>query len=231
MSMYDADATTVEAAAAALADVLRSSDPEVAIPSCPGWTMSDLGEHVTDIHRWVLGQLTGDEPAVVTGGPDLAGRLAAGAEALVTAFRSRRPEDACPAIYPPDTAATWARRQAQETVMHLWDARNALGAAPRLPVDVASDGVREVLEDLYPRQVRLGRVEPLAATVVVAFTDAPGAGTLIGTDGGGPAVRVTGRAEDLLLVLWGRRAIEAVPLTIEGDHAALDAALATKLVP
>ncbi|OII14657.1 maleylpyruvate isomerase family mycothiol-dependent enzyme [Curtobacterium sp. MCBA15_008] len=231
MATYDADTATLESASAGLAEVLRSSDPRTAIPSCPGWTMTDLGGHVADIHRWVLGQLTGAEPPAVADETDLATRFTAGADALVAALRERGPDDACPAIYPPDSAATWARRQAHETVIHLWDARNAVGAAPRLQADTAADGVREVLEDLYPRQVRLGRVEPLAATVVIAFSDAAGTGTLAGTAGGAPAVRVTGRAEDLLLVLWGRRELDAVALTIDGDRAAFDAALATKLVP
>jgi hypothetical protein len=42
---------------------------------------------------------------------------------------------------------------------------------------------------------------------------------------------VTGRAEDLLLVLWGRRPLDTVAVTIDGDRSALDQALATKLVP
>lgn len=229
--MYDAHTALLETAASELAEVLRRSDPTTAIPSCPGWTMTDLGEHVSDIHRWVLGQLTGAEPAPAADGTDLAERFAAGADALVAALRERRPDDVCPAIYPPDTAATWARRQMHETSIHLWDAQDAVGTAPRLQADVAADGVREVLEDLYPRQVRLGRVEPLAATVEVTFSDASGAAALTGTDGGAPAVRVTGPAEDLVLALWGRRRFDADALTIEGDRAALDAAVATKLVP
>ena len=79
--------------------------------------------------------------------------------------------------------------------------------------------------------MRLGRIAALARTVVFAFSDAPGEATLDGADGGGAAVIVTGRAEDVLLLLWKRRALDEVALTIDGERAALDAALATRLVP
>jgi hypothetical protein len=85
-----------------------------------------------------------------------------------------------------------------------------------------------VVDDLYPRQVRLGRIEPLTEPVVFAFTDAPGEAVL---GDGEPAVRVTGRAADVLLVLWGRRTPDTVDLTVDGDRGALDRALGTKLVP
>jgi len=85
-----------------------------------------------------------------------------------------------------------------------------------------------VVDDLYPRQVRLGRVEALTKPVVFAFTDAFGEAVL---GDGEPAVRVAGRAEDLLLVLWGRRTPDMVDLTVDGDRGALDRALGTKLVP
>jgi HAD superfamily hydrolase (TIGR01509 family) len=219
--------------------VLRSGDHSAVVPSCPGWTLADLAGHLTDIHRWALDQLTRTEPDD-PGDPDdpeapepadLADRFRAGADRLVAVLRARPADAACSAIYPPDTAGTWARRQLHETTIHLWDAWQAVGAEPRLQADTAADGVREVVGDLYPRQVRLGRVDALSETVVFRFPDADGEAELVGTAGAGPAVRVTGRAEDLLLVLWGRRPLDTVAVTIDGDRSALDQALTTKLVP
>ncbi|SFF60632.1 HAD-IA family hydrolase [Curtobacterium sp. YR515] len=210
--------------------VLRSGDHRAVVPSCPGWTLTDLAGHLTDVHRWALGQLTGTDPEAPEPA-DLADRFRAGADRLVAALRARPADAACSAIYPPDTAGTWARRQLHETTIHLWDAQQAVGGEPRLQADTAADGVREAVGDLYPRQVRLGRVDPLSQTVVFRFPDADGEAELVGTAGAGPAVRVTGRAEDLLLVLWGRRPLDTVAVTIDGDRSALDQALATKLVP
>lgn len=227
MSTYDGHLTALAGAAHQFDAVLRTGDRTAPVPSCPGWSVADLGEHLTDVHRWALGQLIGDEPEPHADA-DLADRFRAGADALIGALRTRTAETACTAIYPPDTAATWARRQAHETAIHLWDAQHALGGDPRLQAELATDGVREVVDDLYPRQVRLGRIEPLTEPVAFAFTDAPGEAVL---GGGEPAVRVTGRAADVLLVLWGRRTIDTVDLTVHGDRGALDRALGTKLVP
>lgn len=217
-------------AATRFEDVLRTGDRTAVVPSCPGWTVSDLGEHLAEIHRWALGQLTGTEPDAIVA-TDLADRFSAGADELVAALRARSADTPSAAIYPPDSAATWARRQGHETAIHLWDAMTASGDDPGLQAEHAADGVREVVADLYPRQVRLGRVEPLAATVVFACSDADGEAVLVGTDPAAPSVRVTGRAEDLLLLLWGRRDPAVIDLAVDGDRAALDAALATALVP
>lgn len=240
IDLTDAGGSTYRARIDLLADavdgfeaVLRSGDHRAVVPSCPGWTLTDLAGHLTDVHRWALGQLTGTDPddPEAPEPADLADRFRAGADRLVAALRARPTDAACSAIYPPDTAGTWARRQLHETTIHLWDAQQAVGGEPRLQADTAADGVREVVGDLYPRQVRLGRVDPLSETVVFRFPDADGEAELVGTAGAGPAVRVTGRAEDLLLVLWGRRPLDAVAVTIDGDRPALDQALATKLVP
>ena len=227
MSTYDGHLTALADAADRFDATLRTGDRTAPVPSCPGWSVADLGEHLTGVHRWALGQLIGDEPEPHADA-DLADRFRAGADELIGALRTRTAETACTAIYPPDTAATWARRQAHETAIHLWDAQQALGGDPRLQADLATDGVREVVDDLYPRQVRLGRIEPLSEAVVFAFTDAPGEAVL---GDGEPAVRVTGRAEDVLLVLWGRRTPDSVDLTVDGHRRPLHRALATKLVP
>lgn len=227
MSTYDGHLTALEDAAERFHAVLRIGDRTALVPSCPGWSVADLGEHLTDVHRWALGQLTGTEQGSLPQ-TDLAERFRIGADELLSALRTRTAETACTAIYPPDTAATWARRQAHETAIHLWDAQQALGGGQRLQAELATDGVREVVDDLYPRQVRLGRIEPLSEAVVFAFTDAPGEAVL---GDGEPAVRITGRSEDVLLVLWGRRALDTANLTVDGDRGVLDRALGTKLVP
>ncbi len=53
---------------------------------------------------------------------------------------------------------------------------------------------------LYPRQVRLGRVDPLPAAVRLVATDVPAQVTI----GSGRELEVRDRAEVLLRLLWHR---------------------------
>ena len=98
------------------------------------------------------------------------------------------------------TAHFWRRRQVHETLMHTWDAHEALGR--RRPMDpyLAWDGVLEVRDVIYPRQLRLGRVEPLSDAIRLVATDVPGDITM----GEGEAAIVGGTAEVLLRLLWHR---------------------------
>lgn len=227
MTRYDEHCDALSTAADALRLVLDTTDLTTPVPTCPGWTVSDLGEHVTDVHRWALSELVGTPPDPLPAGP-VAERFARGAAELTEALASRDADAGCRAIYPPDTAATWARRQALETAIHLWDATHAVGAATRLPADLAADGVREVFDDLYPRQVRLGRVTPVTDSVLVRFSDAHGGAHL---GGGAPDAVVTAPAHDVLLLLWGRIGPDQLDAEVDGDEAALRRILDTALVP
>jgi len=113
----------------------------------------------------------------------------------------------------------WVRRQALETAVHRWDLLDATGARADLPADLAADGVDEVATMMYPRQVRLERIEPLAAAVGLVCTDAPQS-SLIGADGVAPAATVSGPASDLLLLLWRRLPLDSPRLSVAGDTAA-----------
>ena len=44
----------LEREVAAMADALRSADPARDVPSCPGWTVQQLTNHISAVHRWVL---------------------------------------------------------------------------------------------------------------------------------------------------------------------------------
>jgi uncharacterized protein (TIGR03083 family) len=98
------------------------------------------------------------------------------------------------------TAGFWRRRQVHETVMHTWDAEEALGEPRPIDPSLAWDGVLEVENVIYPRQVRLRRVEPLASALRLVATDVPGDITI----GDGESVVVRERAEVLLRLLWHR---------------------------
>ena len=187
-------------------DVIGDADLDASVPSCPGWSLRDLVRHLGGVHQWAA-------HAVVEGNPNFRPELAdQGRPALAAWYRQHasrlvevlaaRPADA-PAWTLDDrdpTALFWRRRQVHETVMHTWDALEALGQPRPMDPFLAWDGVLEVRDVIYPRQVRLGRVEPLSGAVRMVATDVPGDITI----GEGESVMVRGRAEVLLRLLWHR---------------------------
>jgi hypothetical protein len=119
--------------------------------------------------------------------------------------------------------------------MHLGDALRAVGRPQDavLPSDLAADGVDEVATMFFPRQVRLGRIEPLAAGVRLELTDAPDASCVLAGDGTDPrapyAATVSGPAYDVLLALWDRASLES--LRVSGDVAAARDCFARSITP
>jgi uncharacterized protein (TIGR03083 family) len=230
--------TSLARDAAAFADLLRTVDLYAAVPDCERWDVVDLAGHLGGVHRWardaVITGAPGDEPV----GPRQRGELVPwfeeGAAQLLDTLRSTDPGAACWTFGPkPRTASFWVRRQAHETAMHLRDLRRALLIDVPLDPAFAADGVDEVVSVFFPRQVRLERTAPLAAGVRLVAADVPGASWVIAGDGTDPdaayAATLTGSAEDLLLVLWGRGGGE-MPST-EGDSAVVVPFLLATLTP
>src|SRR6266480_3974306 len=99
--------------------------------SCPGWTMTDLVVHVGTFHGWVAGLLR--DRAVQPRRPPPQ-RLPAGAEpvewyeaslaGLLDTFRAIDPATPGWTVTTNQRAGAWALRQASETAVHSWDARN-----------------------------------------------------------------------------------------------------------
>ena len=83
---------------------------------------------------------------------------------------------------------------------------------------------------MQPRQERMGRMEPLPAPGRAGRATTPGGpGRSAGRRA--PSVTVTGPAEALALLLWGRTTPADERLTVDGDAAALDDALGRRLTP
>jgi len=199
------------------AAAVSEGDLEAPVATCPGWTLRDLADHLGGVHQWAAHAVVAGTPhfepepagAALRAG-QLAGWYRRHAADLV-AILAERPADA-PAWTMDDTDPTagfWRRRQVHETTLHLWDAEQALGAPSPLEPALAWDGVLEVVNVMYPRQVRLGRVQPLAAEVRMAATDGPWRAAL----GEGEPVELRAAAEVLLRLLWHR----ADPQTEEVD--------------
>lgn len=214
----------LEDATSRFTDVLTDGDLSADVPTCPGWTLAQLGEHVRWVHLWAA-------HAVTEGTPDAdPGDGALDRESLVTGYRAAAehlldvlratPADAPAWTFGPDkVAGFWQRRQVHEVWMHLYDALASQDRTSEWDIapELAWDGVLEVADIFYPRQVRLGRTEPLTGTLRLVADDVDGT-VEIGT---GEPVTVTGDAAYLLRQLWKRA--DAVP------HAAR--LLATAITP
>ena len=112
--------------------------------------------------------------------------------------------------------------------MHRWDAENALGSAAPMDVALAADGVAEVFDTMTPRMIARGAAKEPEQAVRITAADSGGSWTY------GPGERIaeiSGRAEDLLLMLWGRKPQDTDSVAWIGDREAGLRVLAGPLVP
>lgn len=146
-----------------------------AVPSCPGWTLTDLVLHLGSVHRFaarVIGErlreppggdpaagLPGDwaawlPPGRAPAGAPLPGALAdwfhEGAEALEERLVLAGPDEPVWAWHGPQTVGFWLRAQAIEAAVHRWDAERATGTATVIDSALAADAVWQVFEVLVP---------------------------------------------------------------------------------
>lgn len=219
----------IAALADAFADAAQDAadrDPRLAQPvaTCPGWTVRDLVDHLAGIHRWAAAALGSERAPRLEDRPEREPPVEwyrASAAHLVAALRAAGPEAPAWTLWDGRTAAFWARRQAHELAVHSFDLLEALGRASlwRLPEDLALDGIREVLDGFYPRQVRLGRSSGLPGVVRLEVTHddgRPAASLVLPAASGGEGDEatlgtVTGAAPEVYLGLWGRRPLPGVP--------------------
>ena len=183
-------------------------DPVAVVPSCPGWTVADLVDHVGGVHQWarhavVEGNPKG-EPEPASG--DLVAWYRSHATDLIDTLRSTDPAAPAWTFGTERTAGWWLRRQTHETLVHTRDLLDAAGRVDEWTIApaLAWDAVGEVATEFYPRQVRLDRTEPLPGTLRLVATDLPDAEPVtIGV--AEPVVEVRAPAVDVLLLLWHRQ--------------------------
>ena len=213
----------------------RSAGLDAPVPSCPGWAVRHLMSHVGFVHRWATGYVQRsltemaegpDEPGVFAAAPpgdQLVQWVAEGHAALVAALSSAPADLRCwTFLDAPSPLAFWARRQAHETAVHRVDAELAAGTGPTgLRAGFAADGVDELLLGFVARSGprRYKKVGPGAVSFEATDADASWtvrvSSTGIETKRGGddPDLWVRAPAEDLYLMLWGRRSPVGLDLT------------------
>ncbi len=218
---------------------VAARDLTAPVPSCPGWTVTDLARHVAEVYMHKVecmrqGRSPADWPPDLTGEEPIALLDRAYAD-LRAEFAQRGPLDPSYTWYEPDqSVGFWIRRMAQETVIHRIDAELALGE-PVMPVadDLAVDGVDEVLvvflsyiSRRWPEELGPALKEASGETVRVgtgarswSVTATP-QGVEVGTgDPGTVAAVITGPPDPLLRWLWGRGGDDEI--LFDGDPAAV----------
>jgi uncharacterized protein (TIGR03083 family) len=223
----------------ALQDAVTETGPDVAVPSCPGWTAADLVEHLTSLLRWVRESVARgvttkpDDRVTPVPRPDWSDALDGLRRELTGTIETL---DALDPEFPAWTwpaqakkAGFWQRRMAHEVSVHRWDAELAAGRPTPIETKLAADGVNEVLDTWLPAGRRSGSTEMHGVVHLVAtdasyewFVRLRGAGvalldtgTILDTDDHHPRAEATGTASELLLTLMGRRQPDV--LVVTGD--------------
>ncbi|MFE3796296.1 maleylpyruvate isomerase family mycothiol-dependent enzyme [Nocardia tengchongensis] len=209
-------------------------DPSAPVPSCGDWTFYDLVDHVGQGNLWVTtavleqrGDFQGDpapkDPVELRAWYDgtvksILAAVSVDSETPAWTFTSQMPRK----------VGFWQRRRAQETLMHLWDAQDALGVAEAFEPALAADGVTEVFELFAPRMVLRGLASESTAAVGLRATDTGDSWTY---GPGTPVAEISGAASDLLLALWQRKELKDSAFSWQGNWAEGERVLVGPLVP
>ena len=220
---------------AALLSAAAARGLDAAVPTCPGWSVGDLVEHVAEVYRHKVACIReqdfpdpwprdrGDQPTLPY--------LDDGLDQLVTELTTHDPlRFAATWWWDERTVGFWGRRMAHETAIHRVDAELAHGVSAPVDEALALDGIDEVLrrflagdwsdEPVSGRPGTTVRVRSadeawrivMEPSAIVAHVDR-------WPDEPVQAV-LTGDPVPLYLWLWGRGPDDS--LVVEGEQAAID---------
>lgn len=213
-----------------------SASPDAAVVHCPAWTVADLVGHHGGVLRWAEAVVRTGEPVVEQFSAPArhderhTWYLDAANEFVATVSGSDRDRACWTFGRPPERVWFWLRRQALEAAVHRWDAELAAGSAGEIPSDLSMLGVTEVVEDLFPRQVALGRTPALSCGVELRADDVDQRWVLSppAEDGG---VVVEAPASVLMLLLWQRVSLDDPLIHFTGPTRVRDELIATRFAP
>jgi uncharacterized protein (TIGR03083 family) len=147
-----------ERSSLALTAALRAGPLDLRVPTCPDWTLVDLGTHVGQFAGFwahVLCEGTGraKTPYEEAPSPDgLADWHEEVSRHLFDQLRATPPDTSVWTWMPSDQSAAFvARRVAHELALHRFDAQLARGQAEHIAADLAADGIEEVFTMIAAR--------------------------------------------------------------------------------
>jgi uncharacterized protein (TIGR03083 family) len=218
------------------------TNPEAKIPWSDRWTVGTAARHVSTTHHVVAqviaGRPTGDFglfrtiEAPAKGDSSFPDWSRAGTAALIEQLTTVPLDEECWSWYADGrTVGFWARRMAQETVVHRWDVEAGTGSSSG-PMDpaVAADGVDEFL-DVFVATSRGLHAAPAGPSIRFDSTDTsdtwflrlPEAGQrIVGRDEADFDSTISGPAEGLLLLAWGRLDPASAGVSVSGDTSVID---------
>jgi len=222
--------------AAMFREAVGGADPRARVPSCPGWTFTELTVHVGRFLDQVSRYLTTGSPvqlrpaaAAPPADPiaELDKRLAEAGEVLAATPANRPVWTFSPAA--PDLAWVWQRRAAHELNLRRWDAQAARRTLVPTDREQAADAIDELLGTLIAARLLTDSPPDAAGTAVVSCTDGPQRWFVQLVRGEVPLVRqaardeeadaqLDARTENVLYQLWSR-----MRLTGSGDAGVLRA--------
>jgi uncharacterized protein (TIGR03083 family) len=187
------------------------------VPSCPGWTVTDLVTHVAEVYEHkiactALGRFPKPWPPEWPADRDPIEWFEDAHGRLLEMFERSGPTTPSKTWWPPDqTVGFWARRMAQETVVHRVDAEQAIGKPTPVNADLAVDGVDEVLERMLagdwsddPDDAATGQRIAISTGGKTWGVTLEREAVSIHDDGGAADATLGGDPPDVLLWLWGR---------------------------
>lgn len=201
------------------------------VPSCPGWTVDDLAEHLAYVYGHkvvcILEQRPPESWPPERPYGDVLDWLRRSRDRLVAELANHDPGDPAYTWYAPDqTVGFWYRRMAQETAVHRVDAELAAGSPSPVATDLAVDGVDEVLDIFLagdwsdePQPGSTASVQVVTAGRTWELTLLPDTVVCSPPTGRDVQVTIEGQPSELLLWLWGRAPESAVATA--GDPEAL----------
>ncbi|MEU7697636.1 maleylpyruvate isomerase family mycothiol-dependent enzyme [Streptomyces sp. NPDC039028] len=228
-----------ERSAAFRAAVAAVPTLEADVPSCPGWTLYDLANHLSEGDRFwafiVRNTSPGDErpskdgQAAPRDRDALIAWLADSTEQLLAALREVGPDRGCWAwwepLASPHTVAAVARRRVPESLIHTYDAQLASGTPRELPTTEAVDAIDEFLATVctgtvpWPGEPATMDYHAAEAGCWRQTVDAAGSRftrlTAAEAAENKPTAAVHGTASEMALLMYMR--IPAGSLRMEGD--------------
>jgi uncharacterized protein (TIGR03083 family) len=220
----------------ALTAAARAAGIDAAVPSCPDWKIADLLGHVGRLHRWIAGIVEsggGDPPeqhwsaAEPPAAEAMIDWFDAGVDIVADSMLRVEPSSAAWSWTDDPTAGFWARRQANETAVHRWDAQTATGATEPIDHTLAIDGIEEFFA-LIPFWRKESTLHRAGESIHLHCTDGEGewlvrlaeGGVIVTREHAKGDVAMRAPASDLMLFLYGR--VDRSRGEVFGDEALLD---------
>jgi uncharacterized protein (TIGR03083 family) len=236
---YDALVHAVRTETGTLVFALEGGASDDLVPTCEGWTVADLAVHIGNFTAFwchVLCEATGRPKPALSDPPEGDETVAWAAVAcasLITQLEATPPDTPAWTWSPTDHSARFvARRSAHELAVHRFDAQASRGICTPIPVELAVDGIDEVLDVLLPARDHSGRGS--GRTMDLRSSDAGmewavslqpdrvdterrshDQASLEGSD-----LVMSGTASDIELTLYHRPTLS--PVDVQGDYTVLD---------